>query len=155
MNDMPSKTREWPRDRKAFGWAWTLLCLVLAIHVADEALNDFLAVYNPAVLNLRSSIPWLNLPTFNFPLWISLLGMAVIALSVLTPHAFRGAWGMRPMAYIFSAIMLVNGIGHIAAVLYSGKAIPGIYSSPLVLASAVYLWYTNQPGTPQSNDGNE
>ena len=135
MNEMPSKKRVWPKDRRSFGIAWAFLCLVLAIHVADEALNDFLAVYNPAVLSLRSSIPWLILPTFNFPLWLSLLGTAVIGLLVLTPHAFRGAWGMRPMAYIFSAIMIVNGIGHLAAVVYTGEAIPGVYSLPAGLGS--------------------
>lgn len=32
-----------------FGWAWVSLCIALAIHVADEALTDFLSVYNPTV----------------------------------------------------------------------------------------------------------
>jgi len=32
-----------------FGFAWVLLSLALTLHVIDEALTDFLSVYNPAV----------------------------------------------------------------------------------------------------------
>ena len=144
MNHRQPVTQVWPRDRKSLGRAWLLLCVVLALHVADEALNDFLAIYNPAVTRLGTTVPWLKLPTFTFHVWIGLLALAVVGLAVLTPHAYRGAWGMRPMAYIFSSIMLVNGLGHLAAAAYTGEAIAGVYSSPVVLASAAYLWYANQ-----------
>ncbi|MCH8245476.1 MAG: hypothetical protein IH951_03610 [Bacteroidetes bacterium] len=33
--------------------AWLLLVLAVGVHVADEALNDFLALYNLAVEFLR------------------------------------------------------------------------------------------------------
>jgi len=32
-----------------FGFAWVLLSVALTLHVTDEALSDFLSVYNPAV----------------------------------------------------------------------------------------------------------
>jgi hypothetical protein len=35
------------------GWAWVSLCLVLAVHVFDEAMTDFLSVYNPTVQAIR------------------------------------------------------------------------------------------------------
>ncbi len=49
--------------------AWVALCLALAVHVADEALTDFLSVYNPAVISIRERLPWLPLPTFTFDVW--------------------------------------------------------------------------------------
>src|SRR5256885_3873849 len=52
------------------GVAWLALCGGLAIHVADEALTDFLSVYNPAVRAIRARFPFLPLPTFTFPVWL-------------------------------------------------------------------------------------
>ena len=43
------------------GWAWVALTLALAVHVADEALTDFLSVYNPTVEAIRARYPWVPL----------------------------------------------------------------------------------------------
>src|SRR5438552_10327882 len=40
-----------------FGFAWAALCVAFAIHVTDEALTDFLSVYNPAVRAIRARFP--------------------------------------------------------------------------------------------------
>jgi hypothetical protein len=52
------------------GIAWVSLWLVVALHVADEAANGFLVVYNPAVLRMRQKLPLLTFPTFEFEVWI-------------------------------------------------------------------------------------
>ena len=123
-----------------FGSAWLILCLSLGIHVLDEAANDFLDFYNPKILRLRETYPWLVLPTFSFPMWIALLALAVTVLLLFTPHAYREAWGMVPMATGFSIVMFLNAIAHLAVALYSGKPVAGLYTSPLLLAASIYLF---------------
>lgn len=85
-----------------YGWAWVALCLALAIHVIDEALTDFLSVYNPMIKALRQRWRFLPLPTFSFGVWLSGLILAVILLFAgfgaypicparAAPHARSGA----------------------------------------------------------------
>ena len=127
------------------GRAWVALCLALAVHVADEALTDFLSVYNPTVRALRSRVPFLPLPTFTFGIWLGGLIAAVILLLLLSPFAFRPARWMAPLSYIFGILMLFNGLQHIAGSFYLGRLMPGVYSSPLLLAASVYLLARARP----------
>ena len=122
-----------------FGLAWAVLCVAFAIHVADEALTDFLSVYNPAVRAIRARFPFLPLPVFSFRVWLTGLVVAVLGLASLTPAAARGAAGMRPAAYVFAVIMAGNGVLHIIGSVRMKKPMPGVYSAPLILAAAVYL----------------
>ncbi len=121
------------------GWAWIALTLALAVHVADEALTDFLSVYNPAVRAIRQRLPLLPLPTFTFTVWLSGLIALVLFLLVLSRLVFRGARGMVPLSYLLGGIMLANGLGHIAGSLYFRRLMPGVYSAPLLLVSSLYL----------------
>jgi hypothetical protein len=107
--------------------------------VADEALTDFLSVYNPAVWAIRAKLPFLPLPTFTFRVWLAGLIVAVLGLASLTPFAFRGAPWMQPIAYGFGLIMAGNGVLHLAGSVYIRKAMPGVYSAPLILGAAIYL----------------
>ena len=122
-----------------FGLAWVALCGALAIHVADEALTDFLSVYNPAVRAIRTRFPFLPLPTFTFPVWLGGLITVTIVLFALSPAAFRGEPVMRPAAYVFGVVMAGNGLLHLVGSVYMRKAMPGVYSAPIILAAAVYL----------------
>ncbi len=121
------------------GWAWIALTLALAVHVADEALTDFLSVYNPAVRAIRQRLPLLPLPTFTFTIWLSGLIALVLFLLVLSRLVFRGARGMVPLSYLLGGIMLANGLGHIAGSVYLRRLMPGVYSAPLLLVSSLYL----------------
>ena len=70
-----------PDDRngdRRWALAWLLLTLALAGHVIDEALTDFLSVYNPAVEAIAQQLPWLTLPVLTFESWISGLAIAVL-----------------------------------------------------------------------------
>ena len=122
-----------------FGPAWVTLCIAFGIHVVDEALTDFLSVYNPMVRAIRARFPLLPLPTFTFRVWLTGLVLAVVVLASLTPFAFRGAAWMRPAAYAFGLIMAGNGLLHLVGSAYTRKVMPGTYSAPLILAAAIYL----------------
>jgi hypothetical protein len=122
-----------------FGLAWLALCAALGIHVVDEALTDFLSIYNPMVRNLRARFPFLPLPTFTFRVWLTGLVVTVVLLASLTPFAFRGAGWMRPVAYAFGLVMGGNGLLHLAGSAFTRKVMPGTYSAPLILGAAVYL----------------
>jgi len=98
-----------------FGKAWVALAASLALHVTDEALTDFLSVYNPAVLAIRSRYSWIPLPTFSFAMWIGGLAVLVVLLFTLSPVAFRGAKWIVIMAVPFSVMMVGNGLGHIGS----------------------------------------
>jgi hypothetical protein len=123
-----------------YGCAWVALCLALAIHVADEALTDFLSVYNPAVKALRQRWRFLPLPIFRFKIWLSGLIVALIFPFALSPFAFGGAKWLGPLAYFFAAFMIINGLQHIAASIYLRRLMPGTYSAPLLLICATYLF---------------
>lgn len=127
------------------------LSLVLALHVTDEALTDFLSVYNPTVRAIRKRFPFLPLPTFTFGWWLAGLIAAVVALLVLSVFAFRGARWMVPLAYVFVAIMIANGCGHIIASIYRNKWMPGVYSSPVVLLAAAILLIETRQFSRQSS----
>ena len=132
------------------GWAWLSLCIALAVHVTDEALGDFLAFYNPLVESVRTRLPSFPMPTFEYQTWITGLVVAVFILLSLTPLVFRGAKWMRPLCYALAIIMMLNGLGHMTASAMLGRIIPGTFSSPILVASAVFLlasvrWPTIQP----------
>jgi len=115
------------------------MCLAFAAHVVDEATTGFLAVYNPTVEAIRARVPWLPLPTFTFRVWLRLLIVAVSLLLGLSVFAFRGARWLRPLAYAFAVVMLVNGTVHTVGTLYMKRAMPGVYSSPLLFAGSIWL----------------
>ncbi|HEX4949756.1 MAG TPA: HXXEE domain-containing protein [Blastocatellia bacterium] len=126
-------------ERGSYGLAWMSLCFALALHVMDEAKHDFLAVYNPTVLAIRQKLPFLPLPTFSFEVWMAGLVTAVILLLCLSPFAFHSAKWLRIPARIFAGLMILNGVQHIVGSIYMGHLMPGVYSSPLLIAAGVYL----------------
>ena len=116
------------------------LTAALALHVVDEAANDFLSVYNPTVEAIREQVPWFPMPTFgSFGVWLGLLIVGVVVLFALSPYAFRGSWGLKYVAYPYGVIMVSNGLGHITWSMYRGEWVAGVYSSPVLLAASVWL----------------
>ena len=122
-----------------FGWGWIALTMALALHVTDEALTNFLAVYNPTVMAIRRRVPFLPLPTFTFGVWLSGLVLGIILLLALSPFAFRKARWMMFAAYALGFFMMANALQHIAGSIYMGRLMPGVYSSPLLLVCSIYL----------------
>lgn len=128
-------------------WAWIAICLVLALHVADEAATGFLSVYNPTVMALRHSRPWLPLPVYTFRGWMAGLAAVNVLLLCLSIFVLRGARWMRPIGFVFAAVMFANGLVHIGATvrgrtvasLRFPRPLPGFYSSPLMILASLYL----------------
>ena len=132
---------------RSFGAPWLALCAALALHIVDEALTGFLSVYNPTVIHVRQRWAWFPMPTFEYREWLVGLIVTCMILTCLVPLAFRGARRLRPLAWIFAAIMLLNGVGHTLATIL-GRTVeavtfprpaPGFYSSPLLLAASVWM----------------
>jgi hypothetical protein len=133
---------------KNFGLAWVFLCLAFCSHVADEALTGFLDVYNPTVTAMRARFSWFPMPTFGYRDWLIGLIVANLCLLALSPWAFRNARALRPLAYFYAGVMLLNGMGHtfftvlgrtVPSVHFSRPA-PGFYSSPLLLVTSIYIF---------------
>src|SRR5271169_2909978 len=128
-----------------FGLAWFLLCLAFCAHVADEALTGFLPIYNATVLAMRSQYAWYPMPTFEYRDWLTGPIIANIVLLLLTPFAFRNAVRLRPVAYLFATVHLLNGMGYTLATVFwrtassihFSRPAPGFYSSPLLLAGSI------------------
>jgi pilus assembly protein TadC len=123
-----------------FGFAWLLLAVALSLHVTDEALTDFLSVYNPAVQAIRKRVPFIPLPIFTFRVWLTGLCIGIFVAFALSFLAFRGNNLAIGMAYPVAVLMFANGLGHIVASLYRRRMMPGVYSSPLLVAASAYLF---------------
>lgn len=127
--------------------AWVAVCAALILHVVDEAATNFLSVYNPTVIALRERFSWFPMPVFQFEGWLTGLILANIALLSLSPFAFRGSGWMRPLAYLFAILMILNGLGHTLGTIFGRtvasvrfpRPMPGFYSSPPLLAASIYL----------------
>ena len=123
-----------------FGFAWIVLSVALSLHVADEALTDFLSLHNPAVQAIRKRFPFLRLPLFTFRVWLAGLCLGIFVAFALSFLAFRGNHLAIVIAYPVAILMLANGLGHMLASLYRHRMVPGVYSSPLLIAASAYLF---------------
>jgi hypothetical protein len=128
-----------PAYDRRFGRAWLALTAVLAAHVLDEALTDFLSVYNPIVRAARARYPWFPMPTFTFGPWITGLAILVLLLVALAPLAYARNPIVRAASYPFGVIMLLNGIGHLAGSLYFGRWMPGATTAPFLIVTSIGL----------------
>ena len=125
---------------RTFGHAWVAVGLALAVHVADEAAHDFLALYNPSALAIQQRLGGFPFPpTFSFTTWLAGLLLAVVAWLALAPLAYRGRRWLLPLATIASVVHVANGLGHILTSFWLGRAAPGVWSAPLLLASALWM----------------
>lgn len=129
---------------RQWGRSWLLLCGAFGLHIVDEAVTNFLSLYNPAVEKIKESVPFLPLPTFTFESWITLLIGTVILLFFLSKFAYSGRSWMRPLSYLFACVMLGNSLLHLGGSLVTGEILPGAYSSPVLLVGALYLLWSLQ-----------
>jgi hypothetical protein len=151
------------QERSGFGQPWFALTVAFALHVLDEAVTGFLAVYNPTVTAMRARWGWFPMPPFEFREWLVGLIFVVTLGFALTPLAVRGARWLRPLAWFYALIMFFNGMGHtlftvlgrtVESVTFPRPA-PGFYSSPFLFVGSIWLmmrlWKTAsvvQPPTP-------
>jgi hypothetical protein len=119
--------------------AWVALTVALAVHVADEALHDFLAFYNPLAMSLRDMLLWTWMPTFEFSVWLGGLICAVAALLSMSWFAFYGARWMIWASIPYGVLMCGNGLLHLSASAYLQKQVPGVWSAPLLAVCGAWL----------------
>ncbi len=135
--------------KRSFGIAWFAFAVAVALHVADEACHDFLSFYNPSVQAIRARLPFLPLPTFTFRAWLTGLLAGIGLLLFFTPIAFRVPRWMRVLAFPLAVIVgILNATLHITGSLYFHRFLPGSWSSPLLIAAAVFLLYSAWMGRP-------
>ena len=130
-----------------FGAPWLALCGAFALHITDEALTGFLSVYNPTIRAMEQRWGWFPMPTFGFREWLMGLTIGCGVLVCMSSLAYRGVGWLRPVAWVYAAIMLLNGMGHtlftilghtVASVTFPRPA-PGFYSSPFLLVASVWM----------------
>ena len=125
-----------------FGCAWLASVLALGAHVADEATHDFLSWYNPQALRIQAHLGGLPFPpTFTFWPWLIGLSAGVVGLAALTPLAFAGTRSLIGVAYAVAGIHTINGLMHVSGAVLNRRAVPGIWSAPLLMAAGAWLGY--------------
>lgn len=129
------------------GAAWVMLWFALAVHVTDEALSDFLSVYNPTIIALQARFSFWPMPTFEFREWLTGLVLGISVMASLSPFAFHNARWIRPVFYLLAVVAgILNVLGHTIATILGHtvstvqfpRPAPGFYSSPLLLIVSVY-----------------
>ena len=142
--------------RSRAGLAWLLLCLVLAVHVAEETLTGFLPVYNQMAQAIRGLFPFLPVPTLSLTVWLSATIGLVAALTALAPLAYRGLALMRVATIGLSLVALANVTGHVGGSIFAGQPMPGVYSTPLLATAGVYglvvAWRWQAAAEPAARD---
>lgn len=123
---------------RALGLAWFYLCCLLVAHGVEEAMGGFVDVWNPVLATVRATTG-LPLPQFQISVWLGCLVVVVLVLLALTAFAFRTPMSMTTASVVFGAIMIVNGVNHLASPLYLGRFLPGQFTSPLLIASGTWL----------------
>ena len=93
-------------------------------------------------LAIRQRAPFIPFSTFSFELWLRGLIISVIILFSLSSFAFRERGWIVLLAYFLGIVMVINAFSHFTGTIYLGKAMPGVYSSPFLLAAALYLLWS-------------
>ncbi|HTX42372.1 MAG TPA: hypothetical protein VMD25_11125 [Acidobacteriaceae bacterium] len=126
-----------------FGLAWIAFALAMALHVADEAKHDFLAVYNPNARAIRQRLH-LPVPIFTFRAFLTSLITGICLLLLLSPLAFRGTHWMRVVALPLAILVGIgNALLHFGASLLYRRRMAGVLSSPILLAAGTWLLWSS------------
>ncbi len=126
-----------------FGLAWTAFALAVALHVADEAKHGFLAVYNPNARAIRRRLH-LPVPIFTLRSFLTSLIASICMLLLLSPLAFRGTHWMRVLALPLAILVGIgNALLHVGSSLLYRRKMPGVLSSPVLLAAGTWLLWTS------------
>jgi hypothetical protein len=120
-------------------FAWMLMVSAIAIHVIDESLTGFHAFYTEFVLSMREQLSFFPMPTFTYGTWLGGLIAAILILFSLTLFVYKGKRFIRIIAIVLGFIMIGNALGHILGSIYFERLLPGFWSSPLLLLTAVYV----------------
>jgi hypothetical protein len=119
--------------------AWVMMISVIAMHVFDETVTEFLPFYNQLVFNLRESIGFFPMPTFSFGLWLGGLIFSIAVGFALTPIVHHGGRIIRMLTTVLGILMTLNACTHMIGSIYMGRLLPGFWSSPFLLFTAAHV----------------
>ncbi len=123
-----------------FGLAWIAFALAVAVHVADEARHDFLAIYNPNAMAIRKRLHVPFPPVFTLRSFLILLSSGVCLLLLLSPFALHGAHWIRLVALPLAILIGIgNAFLHIGASIVYRRWMAGVFSSPVLLIAGGWL----------------
>jgi len=120
--------------------AWVVMMSAIALHVVDEAMTDFLPFYNQVVIHLRQRLGFFPMPTFTFRLWLATLIFLVVAGFAFTPVVARGGKLVQRFTTVLGILMILNACGHMIGSAFLWRILPGFWSSPFLLAAAVFMF---------------
>ena len=63
----------------------------------------------------------------------------MLILAGLTPQAYAGVSWLRVLAMVIGAEDVGNGLLHLGAGVVMRRAVPGIWSAPILLATGIWL----------------
>ncbi len=121
------------------GVAWALMISAISVHVLDEAVTDFLPFYNGLALNLNERLGFSLLPVFSFEIWLGGLIAGIVICFSITPLVNRGGRFIRTFVFLLGMLMVANALTHMVASAYMGRLVPGFWSSPFLLVTAVFV----------------
>lgn len=112
----------------SMSFAVLLLIVVLIAHLYEEVRTGF-----------RREFPLGEMP---LPVFIG-INVLLYAFCFFTLYlSLRGHNFATPLAWVFALLMLVNGLGHIGAMIYWKAYFPGGISAFLLLPASLYLIFT-------------
>lgn len=118
--------------------AWDLMILTVGLHVFDEDLTDFPGFYNSLVLELQKGLGFFPVPVISHRVWLGGLISVVIIGFALTPLVNRGRGFFRILTTVLGANMIAKALVNLLGSLFFGRLLPGFWSSPFLLAAAVF-----------------
>lgn len=119
--------------------AWLLMVTAVAFHVLDEAVTGFLPFFNQTAVNIRERIAFFPVSELKFGIWLSILIAAITIRYLLTPVVRRGGRFIRAVTTVLGILMIVNSLGHMLGSLFTGRLLPGFWSSPPLLLTALFV----------------
>ena len=135
--------------QRGFALAWLFPCLVLALHLWDQAAHDFLSYYNATALTLYGYLSWLPRMDLTRHQWLAGWIAVIVGLFAVTPFAVRNARWLRPFAYLLSVLVFLEALGYVVAQILGGTVpsvrfdgiAPGFYTAMLFFPTAGYLFW--------------
>ena len=130
--------------------AWFVLCVLLALHIAEEAASGDYRAYGQSLELLREFIPQLPIPQFRFTVWLVDIVGAIIVLFLLTGLVHTNHPIMRPASFALAIFTTANAMLHILLSLASDQVLAGTLTSPPLLVASLFLFLTI-PRTEHTN----
>jgi len=128
-----------PLRRSRLAQAWLALTFALTLHIVEGAIRDYLSFYNPLAMSLRDTLLWTWMPTFTLAAWLGGWTAILASLYGLTWFATYPARWVVWAAIAYAEVIFLFAAAKLGFAIYLEKAIPGVFTTPLLLAASAWL----------------